>query len=161
MSPSINDFHLLTPHLTDNKLSLKLLSCYNMSYKFQARKVVQNVHNCSYSLCTALKSINSMNISLCPAQCIMTPRAYHSNSGFISIIIIILTTNVYHLLLYHQNYRLNTPHCLNLQSSLVFTNVTVSLSVKYLCFDNDTVIETQTMSAGMPLRNIKKLQISQ
>lgn len=118
MSPSITDFHSLTPNLSDNKFSLKLLSCYNLSYIFHARESVQNVHNCSYSLCTALKSINSINISLCPAQCIMTPRAYHSNSGFNSIIIIILTTNVYHLLLYHQNYHLNTPHCLNLQSLL-------------------------------------------
>jgi len=91
----------------------------------------------------------------------MTASTYHSNSGFISIIIIILTTNVYHLLLYHQNYHLNTPHCLNLQSSLAFTNITVSLSVKYLCFDNDIVIETQTMSAGMPMRNTKKVWISQ
>ena len=117
-SPSITDFCSLTPNLSDNKFSLKLLSCYNLSYIFHARKIVQNVHYCSYSLYTALKSINSMNISLCPAQYIMTPRAYYSNSGFISIIIIILSTNVYHLLLYHQNYHLNTLHCLNLQCLL-------------------------------------------
>jgi hypothetical protein len=117
-SPSITDFHSFTPNLPENKFSLKLLSCYNLSYIFHSRKIVQ-ISTVAVTACALLWSpLTQWTFPFVQHNVLWHQGHTTSNSGFIRIIIIILTIKVYHLLLHHQNYYLNTPHYLNLQSLL-------------------------------------------